>query len=470
MVRETAGERPPGTSAWWRRSLPHRPGGGGRHGGGHPGRAAPGGRPGGRRPGRLRAHPPLLGGAARAPGHGGGAATPRGRSRGHGRLGADAPAVGPGRAAPDRPPPPARYRSRVRGSECAPLNVAILPGAMTSLVYVGTYTGPERAQGISVFRLDPESGPSTPQTVTGLNSPTFLALHPQFPARPFLYAVERQAEEPGLESGAVSSFAVDPRQGTLTLLNRQPSGGLSLLRQRPPSGEWSSPRTTPAGTWPPSRCCRTEPWAPERGAAPGQRPRGARQEGPHAHSIGPSPDGRFVLACDLGIDRVMVYRLVQTASRSGLAGERSPRRGGQSRLRPPALRLPSPAAVRLRGQRAGLPRSPSTPTTSDGAWTTCRPSCPRISAGRATLPRSSRTPRGAVYASNRGHDSIAVFAVDGASGRLTPTGHTSTGGASRATSTSTPRGACSWRGTRTAGRWCRSASTLRAGPSPPPDG
>ena len=76
---------------------------------------------------------------------------------------------------------------------------------MTSLVYVGTYTGPERAQGISVFRLDPESGALDPlQTVAGLNSPTFLALHPH-PARPFLYAVERQADEPGLEIRAPSA-------------------------------------------------------------------------------------------------------------------------------------------------------------------------------------------------------------------------------------------------------------------------
>ena len=254
---------------------------------------------------------------------------------------------------------------------------------MTSLVYVGTYTGPERAQGISVFRLDPESRALDPlQTVTGLNSPTFLALHPQFPGPPLPLRGGAPGGGAGTGSGAVSSFAVDPRQGTLTLLNRQPSGGLCYVSVHPQEA-WSSPRTTPAGTWPPSRCCRTEPWAPPLSVVQhqGSGPCAARQEGPHAHSIGPSPDGRFVLACDLGIDRVMVYRLDPDGQPPGLAGERSPA-GVANPLRPPALRLPSPAAVRLRGQRAGLPRSPSTPTTPDGR--------PGQRADRPRLPRLQR--------------------------------------------------------------------------------
>jgi 6-phosphogluconolactonase len=307
---------------------------------------------------------------------------------------------------------------------------------MTSLVYVGTYTGPERAQGISVFRLDPESGALDPlQTVTGLNSPTFLALHPQFPARPFLYAVERQAEEPGLESGAVSSFAVDPRQGTLTLLNRQPSGGSSpcyvsvhpqggvVFAANYASGHVASFPVLPDGTLGPPLSV-----VQHQGSGPVAR----RQEGPHAHSIGPSPDGRFVLACDLGIDRVMVYRLGPDGQPFGAllandppAGVANPGSGPRHFAFHPQLpyvyvvnELDSTVTVYAYDSRTG---------GLDNVQTV--PCLPPDFSGTSHTAQIIAHPSGRfVYASNRGHDSIAVFAVDGASGRLTPTGHTSTEG------------------------------------------
>lgn len=96
---------------------------------------------------------------------------------------------------------------------------------MTMLVYVGTFTGSTRSEGIYVYRLDPASGAlEHVQTVGGLYSPSFLAFHPQ---QPFLYAVERQADDPTMNDGAVSTFAIDAATGHLTLLNRQGSGGVS---------------------------------------------------------------------------------------------------------------------------------------------------------------------------------------------------------------------------------------------------
>ena len=92
-------------------------------------------------------------------------------------------------------------------------------------VYVGTFTGETGAEGISVYRMDGASGAlAHVQTVPGLLSPSFLALHPR---RPVLYAVERQWTPERRDVGAVSAFAVDPATGALRPLDRRPSGGAS---------------------------------------------------------------------------------------------------------------------------------------------------------------------------------------------------------------------------------------------------
>src|SRR6266545_6520726 len=100
-------------------------------------------------------------------------------------------------------------------------------------VYVGTYTGPGKGEGIYVFRMDESSGELTPvQTVSGVDSPSFLALHPN---RRALYAVN----ESGDTGGGISAFAVDPDTGRLEQLNRQPSHGTSpCYVSVDPTGKW----------------------------------------------------------------------------------------------------------------------------------------------------------------------------------------------------------------------------------------
>ena len=95
------------------------------------------------------------------------------------------------------------------------------------IVYVGAYTGPGKAQGISVFRLDAAAGAlSHVQTVEGVDNPSFLTLDPQ---KRSLYASNETGGAGGgpAPEGAVSAFAVDSQDGTLAPLNRQPSGGVS---------------------------------------------------------------------------------------------------------------------------------------------------------------------------------------------------------------------------------------------------
>src|SRR5688500_7087100 len=88
------------------------------------------------------------------------------------------------------------------------------------LVYVGTYTGEGRGEGIYVFRMDESAGALEPvQTVSGVASPSFLALHPN--GKTLYAANEAQGSE------AVSSFTVEAGTGRLTPLNQQPSHGTS---------------------------------------------------------------------------------------------------------------------------------------------------------------------------------------------------------------------------------------------------
>src|ERR1700676_5107610 len=84
------------------------------------------------------------------------------------------------------------------------------------LVYFGTYTGP-KSKGIYVSRFDASTGKLEPLAVAGeVVNPSFVAPHPN---GRFLYAV---SEERG---GSASAFSIDPKRGTLTLLNHVSSKG-----------------------------------------------------------------------------------------------------------------------------------------------------------------------------------------------------------------------------------------------------
>ncbi|HEV2123783.1 MAG TPA: lactonase family protein, partial [Chloroflexota bacterium] len=179
-------------------------------------------------------------------------------------------------------------------------------------VYVGTFTGEgdqAKAKGISVYRLDQETGAlSHVQTVEDLNSPTFVALHPH---KPFLYSVERKWHDPARNDGAVTAFSIDAQSGKLTLLNRQSSGGQSPAYVGVhPTGRYAfaanygSGHVTAIPIGADGRL--DEPTSVVHHQGKSTNPR--RQEGPHAHFITSDPSGQYVLSCDLGIDRVMIYR------------------------------------------------------------------------------------------------------------------------------------------------------------------
>src|SRR5687767_9864066 len=176
------------------------------------------------------------------------------------------------------------------------------------LVYVGTYTS-GKSEGIYLYRLDLSSGGLTHVATTkGVKDPSYLALAPN---RRYLYAVNEVEEFAGKKSGAVSAFAVDRRTGELRFLNQQPSlGGSPCYVVVDRTGKFVLVANYSGGNVAvlPVRNDGSLGEATDMKQDQGSSINVDRQKGPHAHCIVLDPDNRFAYACDLGTDKIMIYR------------------------------------------------------------------------------------------------------------------------------------------------------------------
>lgn len=294
--------------------------------------------------------------------------------------------------------------------------------------YVGCYTAPDRGghgTGIGIFRVDPATGAwiAAGVMVAGTN-PAFLAVHP---SGDFLYAVH------GGDASAVSAFARDRTSGALTFLNQQPSGGQNPVHlSLTPDGRLLVVANYTGGTvgsLPVGDDGRLGPPGsiiPLIGT-PGPDPQ--EQDRPHPHHCPVDPVGRFVIIPDKGCDRLFVFR---PGDMAGTIVANDP--PGMD-TRPGAG--PRHIAFHPRGMYAYVANElDSTVTTygyapDEGVLTPQQTisSLPEGWQGANTGSEIAVAPSGHfVYASNRGHDSIAIFAVDEVSGRLNPVGWESTQG------------------------------------------
>ena len=300
------------------------------------------------------------------------------------------------------------------------------------LVWFGTYTGPRTgATGISVARFDDATGRmSVPELAAEAVNPSFLALHP---ALPMLYAVAELADEAGARGGAVQAFAIDRTTGRLTPRNLRPSGGAGPCHVSiDAAGRVALVANYGGG----SVACLglrgdgdLEPVAAgrpggllehvyDRRPDEGFDPR--RQKKPHGHSIDPTPDGRFAIVCDLGLDKVFVHALDRERATLTPHASAAMRAGAGPRhfaLHPDGrfgycvneLDL-TVTAFAFDPQAGGLTILHTLPTLPDTV----------IERGGFSAAEIAVHPTGRfVYASTRGHDSITTFAVDAATGRLT---------------------------------------------------
>ena len=181
------------------------------------------------------------------------------------------------------------------------------------LVYVGTYTNKTSSKGIYVYNFDPGTGKLTSLGVAAESEdPSFLAVHP---SGKYLYAVNETDHFGGQKSGAVSAFSIDQKTGKLTLLNQVATRGAGTCHiSLDKSGKFALVANYDGGsvaTFPvhaDGTLGETADFVEHHGSSVDKE----RQAGPHAHWIGTSPDNRFALAADLGLDEVLIYRFNAT--------------------------------------------------------------------------------------------------------------------------------------------------------------
>jgi 6-phosphogluconolactonase len=297
------------------------------------------------------------------------------------------------------------------------------------LVYIGTYTGP-KSQGIYAFRFEAASGRLTSLGLAAQTaSPSFLAVSP---SRRFLYAVNEISDYEGSKSGSVSAFAMDRETGKLTFLNKVSSRGADPCHVAvDKAGKHAMVANYTGGSvavFPVRADGRLEEasaFVQHAGSSVNRE----RQEGPHAHSINPSPDGRFAIVADLGLDQLLVYHY--DSSLGTLAADIPP----FARVHPGAG--PRHLAFHPNGKFVYVINEMGSTVTAfsyDAASGVLRElqtvsTLPKGFAGENTTAEVEVHPAGRfLYGSNRGHDSIAVFAIDAGKGTLTPVEYVSTRG------------------------------------------
>ncbi|MGH9873945.1 MAG: lactonase family protein [Pyrinomonadaceae bacterium] len=312
------------------------------------------------------------------------------------------------------------------------LSIAQPKPAKELLVYVGTYTS-GKSEGIYLYSLNLTSGElSHVSTTKGVVDPSFLALAP---SRRFLYAVNELENFEGKKSGAVSAFAVDQRTGQLRFLNQQPSlGGAPCYVEIDSAGRFALVANYFGGNvavLPVKRDGRLGP-ATDMQQYQGSSVHPENQLSPHAHCIVLDAANRFAYSCDLGTDKIMIFRF---DARSGKlrAGEQpsvtvKPGSGPRHLAFHPSGKymfvlneLTSTVTAFARDQRKGSLKELQTLTTLPEGFTGAN------SGADIHVSSDGRF----LYSSNRGHHSIAIFMIDGR-GALTAVGHELTGG-------STPR-------------------------------
>ena len=297
------------------------------------------------------------------------------------------------------------------------------------MLYVG---GQVRGKGAGIYRyhLDLATGAMTPVGApTRAANPFFLALHP---SGRFLFAVNEMGRFRGTRSGAVSAFAIDPRSGELTPLNQQPSGGpgpCHLTADR--AGKHvlaanyggGSVCVLPIGA--DGRLGEATAFVQHKGKSVDPR----RQAAPHAHSINVDAADRFAFAADLGLDKIMVYRF------DAAKGTLTPNEPPFAAVAPGAG--PRHFAFHPTGRFAYVINELSSTVTAfayaadRGALTQLETltTLPRDFKGQSSTAEVLVHPSGKfLYGSNRGHDSIAIFAVDADAGTLSVVGHEPTQG------------------------------------------
>jgi len=303
---------------------------------------------------------------------------------------------------------------------CAALILGSAPAfaAGKYIGYVGTYTtgpggSPSGSKGLYALQADGSGHFKTLGLQAEVTDPSFLAVDP---SHRFLYA----ATERGRPTGFLSSYAIDPATGALRFLNRVPSNGTStahlivdqtrhwLLVANYGSGSVASFALKSDGS-----IGDMVDFHQHSGSSVNPH----RQMGPHPHEAVMSPDNRFLLVPDLGLDKVFVYALDSASGKLTLASTTDTRPGfgprhmlfGKGGKFAYVLgEMASAVAVMSYDKKTGkltlvenIDTIPSQLTTENNS-------------AELALSNDGQF----LYATNRGHDSVTVFKVNAANGKL----------------------------------------------------
>lgn len=290
-------------------------------------------------------------------------------------------------------------------------------------VYVGSYTDERNTNGISLYAFNPLSGEMRlVESYTDLPNASFLALND---ARTILYAVSETATYNGRFGGSAAAYAIEAGTGRLEKLNQQPTDGsapcyisLDQTNRTVYVANYSSGSVTVYPIEADGRLGEHAQLVKHEGPL---GPRADRQEAPHAHSIVPAPNNRYAISADLGLDRLVVSRI---DAESGLLQPH-----GDAAMKPGAGPRHLVYSVDSRYVYA-INELDSTVTVlgyeADAGVLTALQSIstlPEGFSGESTCADIHLSEDGRyVYASNRGHDSIAVYGVDRQSGTLSVVG------------------------------------------------
>jgi len=294
-----------------------------------------------------------------------------------------------------------------------------MPAAHSYFVYVGTYTGPN-SKGIYAFRFDPSNAQMTPMGVAAeVQNPSFVVTDP---SHRYLYAVTEIGNNGGVD-GLISSYSIDPVTGALKFLNKVDSAGggachlvvdktgKMLFVANYGTGSVASFAIHADGSI-------GEKTGFDQHSGSSVNPK--RQKGPHAHEVVLSPDNRFLFVPDLGTDQIKIYRVDAANStftpndppfasvKPGL-GPRHFTFGRGARFAYVVCEMGSSVAVFAYDSAKGSLTPVQTVSTLPADFTG------EDNSAEIQVDRSGRF----LYASNRGQDSITVFAIDPVKGTLT---------------------------------------------------
>ena len=292
------------------------------------------------------------------------------------------------------------------------------------LVYFGTNTNPKNgSKGIYVARFNTATGELTqPQLAAEAGSPGFLAIHP---SKKYLYACGDVVKADGQKGGGLSAFGIDKESGKLTLINQSAtSGGGPCHVSVDKTGSVATISNYGSGSIGSYAIKADGSLSPEVSfyQHEGSSVDPGRQKGPHAHSVNFSPDNRFAFACDLGLDKVLIYK-VDTASGRLTPNDppfaKTPAGGGPRHL----AFHPSGKYVYVNNEM-GMSETAFAYDADKGVLTEIEtvstlPEADRGKTGYSTAETVVHPNGRVVYVSNRTHDTIAVFACDPATGKLT---------------------------------------------------